>query len=42
MAGSGGIQHPRGRQLGRRLEQSGDDQGQRQIAYNEYQVFSAM
>ena len=32
MAGGGGIQHPRGRQLGRRLEQAGDDQGQRQIA----------
>ena len=32
MAGGGGIQHPRGRQLGRRLEQAGDDQSQRQIA----------
>jgi len=32
MAGSGGVQHSRGRQLGRRLEQTGDDQGQRQIA----------
>ena len=32
MAGGGGIQHPRGRQLGRRLEQARDDQGQRQIA----------
>ena len=31
MAGGGGIQHPRGRQLGRRLEQPRDDQGQRQI-----------
>src|SRR5438105_14800197 len=32
VAGGRGIQHPRGRQLGRRLEQAGDDQGQRQIA----------
>jgi hypothetical protein len=32
MAGGGGIQHPRGCQLGRRIEQPGDDQGQRQIA----------
>ena len=32
MAGGGGIEHPRGRQLGRRLEQARDDQGQRQIA----------
>jgi len=32
MAGGGGIQHPRGRQLGRRLDQAGDNQGQRQIA----------
>src|SRR6202022_4669952 len=32
MAGGGGIQHPRRRQFGRRLEQAGDDQGQRQIA----------
>ena len=32
MAGGDGIQHPRGRQLGCRLEQAGDDQGQRQIA----------
>jgi hypothetical protein len=32
MAGGGGIQHPRGRQLGYRLEQAGDDQGQRKIA----------
>jgi hypothetical protein len=32
MAGGGGIQHPRGRQLGRWLEQAGNDQGQRQIA----------
>ena len=32
MAGGGGIQHPRGRQLGRRLEQARDNQGQRQIA----------
>jgi hypothetical protein len=32
MAGSGGIQRPRGRQLGRRLEQPRGDQGQRQIA----------
>ena len=32
MAGGGGVQHPRGRQLGRRLEQAGDDQGQCQIA----------
>jgi hypothetical protein len=32
MAGGGGIQHPRGRQLGRRLEQPRDDQGQHQIA----------
>ena len=32
MAGGGGIQHPRGRQLGRRIEQPCDDQGQRQIA----------
>ncbi len=32
MAGGGGVQHPRRRQLGRRLEQAGDDQGQRQIA----------
>ena len=32
MAGGGGIQHPRGRQLGRRLEQTPDDQSQRQIA----------
>ena len=31
MAGSGGIQHPRGRQLGRWLEQARDDQSQRQI-----------
>jgi hypothetical protein len=31
MAGGGGIEHPRGRQLGRRLEQARDDQGQRQI-----------
>ena len=28
----GGIQHPRGRQLGGRLEQARDNQGQRQIA----------
>ena len=27
MAGGGGIQHPRRRQLGRRLEQARDDQG---------------
>jgi hypothetical protein len=32
MAGGGRIQHPRGRQLGRRFEQTGNDQGQRQIA----------
>jgi hypothetical protein len=32
MAGSGGIQHACRRQLGRRLEQARDDQGQRQIA----------
>jgi hypothetical protein len=32
MAGGGRVQHPRGRQLGRRLEQARDDQGQRQIA----------
>ena len=32
MAGGGGIQHPRRRQLGCRLEQPRDDQGQRQIA----------
>jgi len=32
MAGGGGVQHPRGRQLGRRLEQTRDNQGQRQIA----------
>ena len=32
MGGGGGIQHPRGRQLGCRLEQTGDDQGQRKIA----------
>ena len=31
MAGSGGVQHSRGRQLGRRLEQTRDDQRQRQI-----------
>ena len=31
MAGGGGIQHPRGGQLGRRVEQAGDDQGQCQI-----------
>ena len=32
MAGGGRIQHPRGRQFGRRLEQAGNNQGQRQIA----------
>ncbi len=32
MAGGGGVQHPRGRQLGGRLDQAGDDQRQRQIA----------
>jgi hypothetical protein len=32
MAGSGGVQHPRGRQLGCRLDQARDDQSQRQIA----------
>src|SRR6516162_987603 len=32
MAGGGGIQHPRSRQLSRGLEQARDDQGQRQIA----------
>ena len=32
MAGRGGVQHSRGRQLGRRLEQARDDQGERQIA----------
>src|ERR1700720_3589609 len=32
MAGGGGVQHSRGRQLGRRLEQACDDQGERQIA----------
>ena len=32
MAGGYGVQHPRGRQLGRRLEQARNDQGQRQIA----------
>ena len=32
MAGGGGIQHSRGRQLGGRLQQAGDDQGQRKIA----------
>jgi hypothetical protein len=32
MAGGGGIQHPRGRQLSCRLEQPRYDQGQRQIA----------
>src|SRR5882724_4406753 len=32
MAGGGGIQHSRRRQLGRGLEQARDDQGQRQIA----------
>ncbi len=32
MAGGGGVQHPRGRQLGCRLEQTRDNQGQRQIA----------
>jgi hypothetical protein len=31
MGGGGGVQHPRGRQLGRRLEQARNDQGQRQI-----------
>jgi hypothetical protein len=31
MAGGGGVQHPCGRQLGRRLEQARDDQRQRQI-----------
>ncbi len=33
MAGGGRIQHPRGRQFGRRLEQAGNNQGQRQIAH---------
>jgi hypothetical protein len=32
MAGGRGVQHSRGRQLGRRLEQARDDQGERQIA----------
>ena len=32
MAGGGGIEHPGGRQLGRRIEQPGDDQGIRQLA----------
>ena len=32
MAGRRGVQHPRGRQLGCRLDQACDDQGQRQIA----------
>ena len=31
MAGGGGIQHPRGCQLGRRLEQARNNEGQRQI-----------
>ena len=32
ITGGGGIQHPRGGQLGRRVEQAGDDQGECQIA----------
>ena len=32
MAGGGGVEHPGGSQLGRRIEQPGNDQRQRQVA----------